>query len=213
MTSPKEIELRSIFKLFEENSIDYIVLRGFNEIPDEVSYTNDLDLLCSEKDKNKIALLFKKLNYSFYKDSKRHNQYLYHALPHFHYRNKRKDIHIDIVFNLSYRSPNKGEWVSVHEEVQESIWANKVSVDNFWDFQPSYLDEFIHLVCHSIFDKKEFRDKDINRINEIYPHIDKSKALYFFNLIFFKYSSTLMEQIDKKEYENIKSNYLKFKDY
>jgi hypothetical protein len=213
LNSPKELELRSIFKLFEENSIDYIVLRGFTDIPDKVSYTNDLDLLCSEKDKKKIALIFKKLDYSFYLDSKRNNLYLYHALPHFHYRNKKKDIHIDIVFNLSYRSPNKGEWVSVHEEIQESIWLNKVVVEQFWLFQPSYLDEFIHLICHSVFDKKEFRQKDIQRINEIYLHIDKRKVLYLFNLIFFKYSSTLLEQIDSMEYDSIIPNYLKFKDY
>lgn len=213
MNSPKDLELRSIFKLFEENSIDYIVLRGFSEIPNEVTYYNDLDLLCTEKDKDKLANLFKILNYSFYKDSRITNTYLYHALPHFHYRNKEKDIHIDIVFNLSYRSPNKGEWVSVHEEVQESIWANKVSVAQFWVFQPSYIDQFIHLICHSIFDKKEFKEKHSKRIDEIYPFIDKQKALHFLNLIFFKYSSTLLDHIDKKEYENIRPNYLKFKDY
>ena len=213
MNSPKEIELKSIFKLFKEKAIDYIVLRDFNEIPDEVTYGNDVDLLCLEKDNDKIALLFKDLNYSFYKDSKITNLYLYHALPHFHYRSKKKDINIDIVFNLSYRSPNKGEWVSVHEEIQESIWVNKISVEHFWKFQPSYIDEFIHLVCHSIFDKKEFREKNINRIDEIYPHIDKNKALYFLNLIFFNYSSKLLEQVDKKEYENIRPNYIKFKDY
>ena len=213
MNNPKELELRSIFSLFKEKAIDYIVLRGFSEIPDEVSYINDLDLLCSDKDKEKLSDLFKDLNYSFYEDSKNDNLYLYHALPHYHYRNKKKDIHIDIVFNLSYQSPNKGEWVSVHEEVQDSMVLNKISVERFWVFQPSYLDEFIHLVCHSIFDKKEFRDKDINRINEIYVHIDKKRTLYLFNLIFFKYSLKLLEQIDKREYKNIRSNYLKFKDY
>lgn len=213
MNNHKEKELRTIFKLLEDKGVQHLVLRGFNEIPDKVTYSNDLDLLCLAKDKDKLSKIFKELGYSFYSDSKLDYQYFYMASPHYHFLDKKKDIHIDVVFNLSYRSPNKGEWVSVHQEVQDSIWLNKTSVDQFWKYQASYLDEFTHLVCHSIFDKKEFREKDINRINEIYQYVDKEKLLYLFKFIFYRYSQSLLDQIEKREFENILSNYLKFKDY
>ncbi len=209
----KEAELKHIFNLLQKNQIPYMVLRGFDEIPQDVTYSNDLDLLCKQKDQKQIFSIFKQLGYKFYEDSVLHHTYLYAALPHQHFRDKKKDIHIDIVYNLSYRSPNKGEWVSIHEDLQHNIWKNKQSVESFWSYQPSHHDELLHLLCHSIFDKQEFRRKYILRIDELLPLTVQKRLLQDLELVFFKYSVSLLEQIKNRQYESIISNYLSFKEY
>lgn len=209
----KEKELKSIFNRFIEADIQFIVLRGFDEIPNKVTYINDLDILGNISDKGKILNIFKELDYKYYKDSIENNKYLYHALPHDHFRNKTKDLHIDIVYNLSYKSPNQGEWISIDEELQKSIWENKRKVNKLWLYQPSNQDEFIHLVCHSIFDKQEFQLKHINRINYLFKDVNKEDTIKKLNLVFFKFTPYLMSYIDKKDYQNIIKNYLKFKEY
>jgi len=209
----KESELKLIFNSLQKNNISYMVLRGFDEIPEDVTYNNDLDLLCKKNDQKKIQQIFSDLKYKFYQDSLLHHTYLYAALPHQHFRNKNKDLHIDIVYNLSYKSPNKGEWVSIHEDLQQSIWHNKRKVDNFWSFQPSHHDELMHIICHSIFDKQEFREKYILRIKQLFPLSNHYQLKQDLELIFFKYTSSLLEQIKKEQFDQIIINYLTFKEY
>ena len=60
--------------------------------------------------------------------------YLYKALPHIHFYSNKKNLHFDVVNNLSYKSLNNNEWVSVHEEIQKSIWINKLKTSFFWYF-------------------------------------------------------------------------------
>ncbi|MCU7835161.1 MAG: nucleotidyltransferase family protein [gamma proteobacterium symbiont of Taylorina sp.] len=211
--SDKTAELELIFNLLQQNDISYLVLRGFDEIPEKVSYTNDLDLLCAIEDKDKLARLFKQSGYRIYQDSLFHHTYLYAALPHQHFRCKKKDLHIDIVYNLAYKSPNKGEWVSIHENLQQSIWQNKRQVDKFWLFQPSYHDELIHLICHCIFDKREFKAKYIQRIGYLFAKVNQIQLKNDLELIFFKYTHSLTEQIKEKNYKHIIHNYLAFKEY
>lgn len=209
----KNVELKLIFNLLQQNNINYMVLRGFDEIPQQVTYNNDLDLLCAIEDRDKIHPLFDKSGYKFYQDSLLHHTYLYAALPHHHFRSKKKDLHIDIVYNLSYKSPNKGEWVSIHEDLQKSIWHNKRKVKNYWLFQPSHHDELMHLICHCIFDKQEFRGKNVQRIKRLFPLTDHIQLESDLELVFFKYTPYLLAQIKNNEYEQIINNYLTFKEY
>ena len=182
-------------------------------MPNNISYENDLELLCDVTEKDKIFRIFKKLKYIHSQDSLENNTYLYNALPHDHFRKVESDIHVDIVYNLSYKSPNKGEWVSVHKELQESIWDNKIKVNRFWLYQPSELDEFIHIICHSIFDKQEFKTKHIDRINYLYPIINKKDACMKLSLVFFKFAPYLIEKIQDRKYKEIFKSFLQFTKY
>jgi len=211
--STKEIEIKKVFNKLIENKIEYIVLRGFLDIPHHVSINNDIDLICSLKEKKQINKLFSDLDYKYHEDSREVNTYLYHAQPHEHFYCKRRDLHFDIVYSLSYRSPNMGEWVSVHEEIQSSIWKNKITNNKFWLYQPSNTDLVVHLICHSIFDKKEFKNKHIKQIEEALSNIDDQRYYYLLELVFFKFTPYLIEYIKGKDYKEIIKNYLQFKEY
>lgn len=209
----KKYELQDIFTKLQKNKISYILLRGHLDIPCNVSIDNDLDLICKLEQKEEINSFFKELSFKHYEDSKESNIYLYHAKPHDHYYCEKRDLHIDIVYNLSYQSPNKGEWVSVHQVIQDSVWQNIIKSDTLWVYQLSDTDLAVHLICHSVFDKKEFKDKHIAQLEKVIGNINKDKYYYLLELVFFKFTPYLIDLIEKQNYDVIIKNYLEFKEY
>ena len=209
----KEVEIKKVFKKLIESRLEYIVLRGYSDIPEQVSIENDIDLICLVIEKEKIHKIFLDLDYRYYQDSRESNIYLYHAQPHDHFYCGKRNLHFDIVYLLSYQSPNRGEWVSVHESIQESMWRNKIRINRFWKYQPSPTDLVVHLICHSIFDKKEFKNKHIKEIEKNLPTIDKERYVILMELIFFKFTPHIISYIEEKNYDAIIKNYLQFKDY
>ena len=74
-------------------------------------------------------------------------------------------------------------------------------------------DELICLIVRSVFDKRFFSKEYIKKIKELLPLVDEEKIIQKFNLIFFKYTNNLSLQIKENKYEDIISNYIRFKDY
>ncbi|AGF78801.1 hypothetical protein UWK_02261 [Desulfocapsa sulfexigens DSM 10523] len=206
-------ELRKVFDSLHGNEVEFIFLRGFSDVPKKVSLSNDLDILCKPKHKKTIEVLFSQLGYKCSEDSRDKNIYLYNAEPHQHFFCRKRDLHFDIVYSLAYQSPNHNEWVSVHQEIQKSIWKNKKRVQDIWFFQPDNTDLAIHLICHSIFDKREFRRKHIKELETITPYIDFDKYRHLLTLIFFKFTPYLIKLIENKDYESVFASYMMFKEY
>ena len=99
-------------------------------------------------------------------------------------------------------------------QIQEDLWNNKLKIlDSPWKYQLSIEDEFVHLITRCVFDKKEFNNGYIERIEQLKKVINSNIVLSKFEVVFFKYSKLLFEQINKKEYDKIITNYLQFKDY
>jgi hypothetical protein len=209
----KKFLLKKIFNSFKANNIDYLVLRKQEQIPDKVTYDNDLDLLCKRAQRKKIKSIFLKNHYNFYQDSETQNVYLYGAKPHDHFLNKKNDLHIDIVYSLSYRSPNKGEWVSVDKEIQIDIWNQLIVSDKFWRYKPSAQDELIHILCHCIFDKRKIDKYYKSKIQELLAQVDSALLEKKLSLIFFDFSPKLIEYILNNDTDNIFLNYISFKEY
>ena len=202
----------TIFSALRSKDVPYMVLRGFSDIPAKVNLDNDIDLLCMDSYKEPIIKIFKSFGFKYYSDSRITNQYLYQAQPHYHFKSKKADLHFDIVFNLAYKSPNQGEWVSVDQNLQDSIWNNMIKVDESWVFQPSPDDFIIHVLCHCIFDKKNFHAKHVKSI-EMLGELNFSELAPKLELIFFKFTPYLIEHLKKGEYNRIIENYIAFSDY
>ena len=205
--------LEKIFKDFIEHEIDFLVLRNHEDIPSKISIDNDLDLLVKADCNKKLIKIMKNYSFKVYKEKFSSNEYLYKSLPHIHFYNFKENIHFDVVNNLSYKSPNNNEWVSVHEEIQKSIWTNKLKTNFFWFYKPNFQDELIHLICHCLFDKKSFNNKYKTRIKELISKCDEVNLRNHLELIFFKFTDKLIHILNNDEFDNINQEYFSFSDY
>ena len=207
-------EIKKVFKLLNENKLDYILLRNINnEIPLNLKIGKDIDILIKDK---KLINLLKKYNFQMISHPHRNNIYLYGVKKFVFMKNYRNNIIFDLHFQIAVRSLNAGEWIPLDQEIQKSAWENKrfEKVDkDFGYWTLSYNDEFITLIARSVFDKREFQPGYIKRIEELKSKIDLKDVEKKLKLVFFKYTPYLLEQIEKKEYKNIIKNYIQFKEY
>ena len=207
-------EIKKVFKLLNDNNIDYILLRNTNnEIPNALKVGKDIDLLVKD---NILIDFLRKQNFNIVSHPHRNNIYLYGVKKFIFMKNKINNIIFDLHFQIAVRSLDAGQWIPLDQKIQESAWKNKrfEKIDeDFGYWTLSYNDEFISLIARSIFDKREFQEGYIKRIEELKSKIDLKDVEEKLKLVFFKYTPYLLEQIEKKQYNNIIKNYIQFKEY
>ncbi|MDB4121814.1 nucleotidyltransferase family protein, partial [Flavobacteriaceae bacterium] len=150
--------INELFETLEEGKIEYTLLRNIdNELPDKLSVNKDIDIIVHPKDIKKLVSTLKKKQWNLVKhpwDFGHNFVFLYSMDPFLFF--KKKQLHLDVCFQLSCRSLNNGEWFPLDESIQDSIWIYKKKVDKPWNYVLSNEDYLIHLLTRSIFDKKEF---------------------------------------------------------
>lgn len=210
-------ELKNIFNHLNDTGLNYILIRNINrELPDGLEVGKDIDLLVDKKDEKEFINFFHKYDYQTIEHPFKNDIFLY-GVDKFEFKyNNNNNILFDLNFQIAVRSLDAGQWIPLDQMIQESAWQNRrfeKQSDDFGYWTLGYEDEFIALVARSIFDKKEFQQGYINRIEELFPIIDKNDVINKFNLVFFKFTPYLIEMIEKKDYQNIITNYLQFKEY
>ena len=206
-------QIINLFELINKEQINYMLLRNTNnEIPNKLSVKKDIDLIIKEEDAIRFNDLLIKNSWVKKRHPLGHFPFLYGLIPFtFYYK---EGIYIDICHQLACRSLNKGEWFPLDMQIQEDVWKNKRTISNkLWKYKPSLEDEFILLITRCVFDKKEFNDGYIERIEQLMPRIDTKVVLAKFEVIFFKFSKNLLNKLQRKEYNTITTNYIQFKDY
>jgi len=211
-------ELINIFSQLNESGLEYILIRNINdELPGQLTVGKDIDILINKKDERKLADFFHLHSYKTIDHPFRYDVFLYGVDRfEFKYLNLTNNILIDFNFQLAVRSLDAGQWIPLDQVIQDSGWQNKrfeERADGFGYWALGYDDEFICLVARSIFDKREFESGYINRINEVFPLIDQQEVEEKLRLVFFKFTSTLMDMIREKRYDTIIKDYLQFKEY
>ena len=207
-------EIINIFKLLNKNNIKYILMRNIdNELPTHLEIGKDIDLLVNNREK--IVDFFKNNNFKKINHPHQNNIFLYGVKKFEFYKND-KEILFDLNFQIAVRSLDAGQWIPLDETIQLSAWENRrfeQQSEDFGYWTLSYDDEFISLVARSIFDKKEFKDAYIKRIEELFVLINKEEVVKKLNMVFFNFTPYLLEMIEKQEFDNIITNYLQFKEY
>ncbi|MBA6156287.1 hypothetical protein H3Z83_07145 [Tenacibaculum sp. S7007] len=208
-------DIHELFKTLEEGKIEYALLRNIGgELPKKLSIKKDIDIIVHPKDIKQLISILKKKQWSLVKhpwDFGNNFIFLYSMDPFLFF--KKNQLHLDVCFQLSCRSLNNGEWFPLDEFIQESIWINRVKVDSPWKYILNNEDYFIHLVTRSIFDKKKFVQGYVDEIERILPEISEERLIKKLELVFFKYTSSLMKLIKEKEYKKIRTNYIKYSNY
>ena len=209
----KGLILKKIFEKFEYEKIKFVVLRNHEEIPERLSLDNDLDLLIEHKNISSIKKILLRNNFKHKRKLLDTDTYLYKSKPHIHFYDYKNKIHLDIVNNLSYRSPNNNEWISVHEKIQKSLWKNLIKTNELWLYKPSNKDLLLHIICHCIFDKKNINYKYQAKIKYLFRNCDTVEIKDLLGLVFFKFTDKLISMINNNNMEVIVKEYFAFSDY
>lgn len=210
-------ELINIFRLLNESSLPYILMRNINnELPSSLEVGKDIDILINKSDEKEFINFFHSNNYQTIEHPFKYAVFLY-GVDRFEFKyNNNNKILFDLSFQIAVRSLDKGQWIPLDQIIQESAWENKRFEkidDSFGYWTLSYEDEFVCLVARSIFDKKEFQEGYIKRIDELFKIINQNDVISKFNMVFFKFTPYLMSYIEKQNYDEIIKNYLQFKEY
>lgn len=209
-------EINNLFRILLHNKIPFLLLRNINnELPYNLSRDKDIDILIHpsaiiQAHRTFISSGWRQIRHPW--DFGNNFVFLYSMPPFRMY--KRKGLHIDVTYQLACRSPNRGEWTPLDKVIQDSAWENcREEIDLPWRYRLGYKDEMIHLLTRCIFDKKKFSIGYQQRIEELLSLIDLNNFQFVLNRVFFRFSKTLIELIEAREYENIGSSYLRFHDY
>ena len=203
--------LINFFQFLEDNNFDFCVPRGFKDIPENLTITNDLDIIIKNFIKSKILKYLKSLSFDCRIDK---FEYLYGAKPHYHFINKELDLHLDIVDGLYFCSLNDFKtFIPLDDELQISFLSRKRKIDEIWLYQPSYEDELLHLICHCLFDKRKFKKKHIERILEIKDKIRIDIFRNMLNICFKKADKKIFKLVEKNEFENFYEKFVGLEDY
>lgn len=213
----ESVELINIFKLLNKSGLKYILMRNINkELPSGLEIGKDIDILVNKEDEKEFINFFHSNDYQTIDHPFKYDVFLY-GVDRFEFKyNNNNKILFDLNFQIAVRSLDAGQWIPLDQIIQESAWKNKrfeQLTEDFGYWTLSYEDEFVCLISRSIFDKKEFQNGYIKRINELINLINKNDVTEKFNMVFFKFTPYLMKYIEKQNYDEIIKNYLQFKEY
>lgn len=200
-------------KINELTGGKFVVIRNYNEIPDNSSIDNDIDILIPKDfDKKITEYYFGKQNFYVYKDN---NSCLYGAKNHLHLKNKELNVHFDVVDGLYYRSLNNiNLFIKINDILSESMVRNRIRVPNvIWKYKPNYEDELCHLCCHTIFDKREVSDKYAEQMEFLFKKANKFKLKFLLEKAFFKAHEIIYSSLKQGDFKKIYENYITYKDY
>tara|TARA_Y100000389_G_scaffold191790_1_gene218495 strand:+ start:6117 stop:7121 length:1005 start_codon:yes stop_codon:yes gene_type:complete len=177
----------TILNKLNENSINFIIIRGFDFLPTK-PYT-DIDIIINPKHYNIFLDLIKELFKKEIIEKGREKVYYcgkkkYICLPFFTHKkilpvNTYKfNAYSDLFF---FEDENKAFIGNVL--FKNYLFKNKEKINNY--FIPNSVSEIILLIFINIFNKnRKWEDKDKNRIFELIKHIDVEQFNYIKNLFY-----------------------------
>ena len=204
--------IRKTFEIIDKiTDGNFVTMRNFDDIPDNSTLKNDIDVMVPRQYIPPIAEKLNPMGYNVIQDQL---QYMYGAEPHIHFESKDMDIHFDMVTGLYYRSSNDlNLFINISDVLTNSMFVNKVKVDDIWMYQASPEDEIVHLCCHSVFDKRKTKPKYSQRINELFENSNKNKVKELLDLSFYMVSDTIYDAIVKKDTSDLYKTYISYSNY
>lgn len=204
-----------LFSILNESKLSYTLIRNLNnELPNSLLIGKDIDILIPHYQRNDFLNLIKKYGFSKKPHPLRNQKYLYGTKP-FEFFINDKNVLIDINYDLMTKSINAGEWIPLDQEIQSRIYKN-LKICNVDGLEYQILgdcEEFIALLARCIFEKRGFSNIYIDRIEELKKLVDFSEINSLLELVFFKFSKTLISMVQKNKYAKIFQTYIEYREY
>lgn len=166
-------EIKEILQEFDKQNINYCILRNF----DSLTKDDEIDILVDNK--KKIKPILKKMKFK-------------KGAEYFQYLSFKREIWMD--FKIGYLPYRGFSYKSATE-----ILRNRRKVDGVWVMSKE--DEFVHLILHSILDKRKFKEKYKERIKNLLKEVDKNKIVKELHFKFGKVGTNLFSLIEQEKYK------------
>ncbi len=208
--------ITTVLSALAESGVPYRLLRNINdELPEKLIEGKDIDLLFYWNDRNKIERFLKQNSFRKISHPLRKNKFLYGVHPFEFYKHVSADFFIDCHFELACRSLNQGEWIPLDSKIQQQAWSSCTSypIGGIRVLGLPHACECLHLLTRCIFDKRQFTDGYIRRIEELSDMLNDAELMTVFKPVFFKFSEMLLQLLRTKRHEEIIHAHLRFKEY
>lgn len=208
-------KVENIFFVLNSSGIDWILLRNTNnELPDNLRYDKDVDILVRPEMRHKIHNHLLNNKFKCVKHPLRYDIRLY-GVDEFKMYVSDTGVKVDINFQVAVRSLDRGQWIPLDQDIQNSIWADKkkIMLGDVAVQMPSDEDLFVLTISRCVFDKKIFSTWHAKLLSAIILRCDINAIEKKLRLIFFSFTNRLLEIIRREQYESIIIEYLKFSEY
>lgn len=215
---PRQI-IQNLFEQLNSSDIEYVLIKNISdELPEKLKDGKDIDILVHESNIKKFEKFMKTHNFKkrVHPYGRRKEWSFAYKLPEhqfWQFNDNNFTLYIDVSFKLCCRSLTPKVWIPLDNCINEDIWKNKIfdKKNKWWILNEENL--LVYLICRSVFDKKEFRLDYITEIEKRKSLLKQKSVRLKISKVFFKYTDSLILQIEDSNYENIISNYLSFKNY
>jgi hypothetical protein len=208
------------FDILNTSKIQYILIKNIGrELPDKLVSGKDIDIVVHINYRTIINNLLLKNNFHHTLPPFGENQgwKFAYQLPQYQFYKKiiypDAELYIDINFKLCCKSLSAKIWIPLDDEINSSIWKNKV-----WDMENNwwYMDEYnliVYLVVRCIFDKKYFSKEYIYEIDSRRELLNNSCVISKLKKVFFLFTPTLLYLLYERKYDDIIQSYISFAEY
>ena len=91
------------------------------------------------------------------------------------------------------------------QEIQQSTWANRKWDDARQCYTLSALDEIVHLLARSCFDKRAVTNAYQSRIRQLVPRVNETELEHRLSLVFFQASEPILSALKDDKISEIPS--------
>ena len=197
-----------ILDFFNQNNIDFIIIRGFKFLPEKMD--TDIDLIIHPNSYNKfldVCKLLKDRNLINHNKPVEYNynnkRLYYHPLitsKHLVGKYYRFDTYSDLFFYKDGEGKSKNA-ILVNNLFKKYLFDNKIKVNNYFIPNPVY--EIILLLYRNIYDKQgNWKAKHTNRILELIKNINDDEFNFVCNMCF-KTDQNVLEYIKSNQFTKI----------
>ena len=97
-------------------------------------------------------------------------------------------------------------WMPLDKKIQTHIWDNT-------ELELNSIDFYIYKLVYAFFFDRAFTSKTISYLEKMESVLQDDMFKELLQMVFFKYSSHLIEKLSRKEYYDLIEDYFSFLDY
>lgn len=221
-TPPKYIESKYVDELFSvlnHSMIRYVLIKNIaDELPYALKNGKDIDILVHPKDQEAFSRLMLENHYvrTVHPVGEGNGWRFAYSLEPSEFW-KRVDIsdelYIDVNFRLCCHSFSEKTWIPLDRIINVDVWEHRrFDVDRQW-WRMDDDTTLIYLIVRSVFDKQIFRMEYIREIEKLAGRLQQQEVKEKLSLIFFNFTTRLIELLRCKKYSEILHEYVTFIDY
>ena len=207
-------DILDLFSILNSHNVNYVLTKNLgDDMPYKFKIGKDIDILVHPEYYVKIQYLMHIYGYKVTWHPDNNEGFLYSAHADINMVHPQNGLILHAFAELCVKSLSMNSYVPLDKIIQESIWANKVwdDVNHWWIMDDENI--LIHLLSKGLFNKHAFSDAYIREIEKRKRFLTNSTARKKLEKIFFKFTDTLIDKVNRGQYGDMFNSYVQFEHY